>query len=438
MRMQDKRIYEFADFRLDLGERALSRSGESVPLRPKLFELLIFLIENRGRILEKEEITRFVWGSLSQGSPESPTANLNVNISNLRRELGDDPEKPMLIETVKGRGYRFLPAVRVVESPPARSTHTFLSAVGAGGSAASPALTSSLDRELREHLNGANSVNQAIANGLPHNGHGVPATGARKKKIYSGWRLIAVMVVISALALALAALMAKRGTSDRASYGADFAVDRPANNSSSGAANQAGSQLAGAQTEDVSTEQPRIDSIEPKTPVAWIGDEPIKVSGRGFRPGLSVTMVFPSGGSATLSGVAVGNVSPNEFTLLADFNNNPGEYRIRVNTPDGLNSNWWVFDASRIDLLPEITDVKQIETIDAKHRVAVSGRNFLQQVHAVVIYPDGKVDYLPVQRHSASSFVLRLDPRGHTGMFKVQAQNMGKGSNFVSFNLSSP
>ncbi|MGH9847795.1 MAG: winged helix-turn-helix domain-containing protein, partial [Blastocatellia bacterium] len=53
MGKQDSRVYEFADFRLETAERILSCDGKVVPLRPKLFELLVFLIERRGEILEK-------------------------------------------------------------------------------------------------------------------------------------------------------------------------------------------------------------------------------------------------------------------------------------------------------------------------------------------------------------------------------------------------
>src|SRR5262245_26490462 len=115
MQRQDHRIYEFGNFRLDLGERVLSRDGEIIPLRPKLFDLLQFLIENGGRLLKKDEITNAVWGAVSQGAPDQPAANLTVNISSLRQILGDDADKAMFIETVANWGYRFMAPVKIIQ-----------------------------------------------------------------------------------------------------------------------------------------------------------------------------------------------------------------------------------------------------------------------------------------------------------------------------------
>ena len=98
-------------------------------------------------------------------------------------------------------------------------------------------------------------------------------------------------------------------------------------------------------------------------------------------------MLFPGGGSATLSGTQLLDVQPDEFTMLVDFNNNPGEYRIRIHSPEDLHSDWFVFDVSPISLLPQITDIKQIGFIEGsptKARVDIIGSNFLQHAHAVL------------------------------------------------------
>lgn len=443
MRRQDQRIYEFVDFRLDLNERTLSRGGEVILLRPKLFELLVFLIENRGQILEKDEITRAVWGGTSQGSPDSPSANLNVNISNLRHELGDDPEKPMLIETLKGRGYRFLPLVRVIESPPAISTHSYLSAVGAA-SGVRPALLPSLDDEFEakrfeqpERPAAANARASSIAE-EERTASASAASG--RNTTFHGWMLIAAAIVISALALAVWTVTKIR--SNRAAEivgGANFAANHSSEKPSSNAGDPAGVQFHGSQIGDASAVQPQIDSIEPASPPAWIGDKQIKINGRGFRPGLSVMMVFPGGGSgANLSGAAVLNVTPESFVLLADFNNNPGEYRIRVDLADGSQSDWWTFDVLPANFSPEIDEVKEGRAVNGKRQIVVNGRNFLQHVHAALIHPDGYKEHLRVSRPSANTFYVFFDPRGQTGPFSVQAQNAGKGSNVVSFHLSQP
>jgi Tol biopolymer transport system component/DNA-binding winged helix-turn-helix (wHTH) protein len=102
-----KHLYEFGPFRLDAGERLLLRDGESVPLTPKAFDLLLTLVEHHGRLLEKEELLKKVW-------PDTfiEEANLSYNISLIRKALGDGENGHKFIETVPKRGYRFVAGVR--------------------------------------------------------------------------------------------------------------------------------------------------------------------------------------------------------------------------------------------------------------------------------------------------------------------------------------
>jgi TolB-like protein/DNA-binding winged helix-turn-helix (wHTH) protein/Flp pilus assembly protein TadD len=104
-----KRSYEFGPFRADLEQRLLLRQGEIVPLTSKVFETLLVLIEHRDRVLEKEELMRLVW-------PDTVVEdnNLTVNISTLRKALGDNASERRYIVTVPGRGYRFAAEVREV------------------------------------------------------------------------------------------------------------------------------------------------------------------------------------------------------------------------------------------------------------------------------------------------------------------------------------
>ena len=105
-----KHFYEFGPFRLDTRERLLLREGQPVPLTPKVFDVLWVLVENRGHILEKDELLQAVW-------PESfvEEGNLNRNISTLRKALGEEPNEKQYIETVPRRGYRFVAEVRELE-----------------------------------------------------------------------------------------------------------------------------------------------------------------------------------------------------------------------------------------------------------------------------------------------------------------------------------
>ena len=97
-----KRFFEFDRFRVDVAERELRRDGMRVPLTPKVFDMLLVLLEHRGRTVEKDQLIREVWGTVyvEDGS-------LNRSVSTLRKALGDDPSEQRFIKTVPKRGYRF-------------------------------------------------------------------------------------------------------------------------------------------------------------------------------------------------------------------------------------------------------------------------------------------------------------------------------------------
>jgi TolB-like protein/DNA-binding winged helix-turn-helix (wHTH) protein/thioredoxin-like negative regulator of GroEL len=107
MSEQSRPSYEFGPFSVDAGKRLLVCNGESVPLAPKVFEILLALIENRERVLTKDELLRQVWGDTSVEE-----GGLTRNVSILRKTLGEKPDDHQYIVTVPGRGYRFVAAVR--------------------------------------------------------------------------------------------------------------------------------------------------------------------------------------------------------------------------------------------------------------------------------------------------------------------------------------
>jgi DNA-binding winged helix-turn-helix (wHTH) protein/tetratricopeptide (TPR) repeat protein len=102
--------YEFDAFRLDARRRVLLRDGAPVALTAKAVDLLLVLIRERGDVLEKDELLRALW-------PDTVVeeGNLTVNISALRKALGESPQERRYILTVPGRGYRFVAAVREVD-----------------------------------------------------------------------------------------------------------------------------------------------------------------------------------------------------------------------------------------------------------------------------------------------------------------------------------
>jgi len=102
MNENNQGFYEFGPFRLDPVNRVLLRDGRPVALTPKMLEILLLLIEHRGQVVEKEEIMRTVWPDVFVEE-----GNLTVNISGLRKALGQVPGGRDYIETVQRRGYRF-------------------------------------------------------------------------------------------------------------------------------------------------------------------------------------------------------------------------------------------------------------------------------------------------------------------------------------------
>ena len=101
------RFLEFGPFRINASKRFLMRDAEVVRLTAKVFDTLFLLVEHGGRVLEKDELMTKLW-------PDTQVEenNLTVNVSALRRALGDSSSSPRYIETVPGRGYRFLANVR--------------------------------------------------------------------------------------------------------------------------------------------------------------------------------------------------------------------------------------------------------------------------------------------------------------------------------------
>src|ERR1700733_12691485 len=106
MSSEIKALYEFGRFRCNPREHLLLCDGKAVWLSPKSFEILVALIQSNGRLLTKDELMQKVW-------PDTfvEEANLTVNISALRKVLGETPGAQQYIETVPKRGYRFLAPV---------------------------------------------------------------------------------------------------------------------------------------------------------------------------------------------------------------------------------------------------------------------------------------------------------------------------------------
>ena len=103
MSQQNSIVRRFGEFRLDAGRRLLFKNAALVALPPKAFEILRFLVESGGQLVEKTELMREIW----QDSFVEDN-NLTVNMTLIRRALGEKRGENRFIATIPGRGYRFV------------------------------------------------------------------------------------------------------------------------------------------------------------------------------------------------------------------------------------------------------------------------------------------------------------------------------------------
>ncbi|HXQ70566.1 MAG TPA: winged helix-turn-helix domain-containing protein [Pyrinomonadaceae bacterium] len=111
-----KKVYEFKGFRLDGPQRRLLHHGQPVQLKSKIFDLLLFLVEMRGQLIEKDELMKEIW-------PDTIVEenNITVSMSVLRKILGEERLGREFIETVPRRGYRFVAEVKEIPVIPLRT-----------------------------------------------------------------------------------------------------------------------------------------------------------------------------------------------------------------------------------------------------------------------------------------------------------------------------
>jgi DNA-binding winged helix-turn-helix (wHTH) protein/TolB-like protein/lipopolysaccharide biosynthesis regulator YciM len=115
--------YQVADYLIDTDRYRISRGSEVVPVEPKVFDLLLCLIQHRDRVLSRDELFEKVWAGR-----EVSDATLSNHIKSARKALGDNGEQQHTIETVRGRGYQFIAAVSLppevtsLATTPAEST----------------------------------------------------------------------------------------------------------------------------------------------------------------------------------------------------------------------------------------------------------------------------------------------------------------------------
>jgi DNA-binding winged helix-turn-helix (wHTH) protein len=107
--MPEKKV-RFAEFELDFGRFQLSRGGNPVRLEGLPLQLLMYLVEHHRQLVTREQIASELWGKdvfvdIEQG--------INTAVRKIRIALEDDSAQPQYLQTVVGRGYRFVPDIRV-------------------------------------------------------------------------------------------------------------------------------------------------------------------------------------------------------------------------------------------------------------------------------------------------------------------------------------
>jgi two-component system, OmpR family, response regulator RegX3 len=100
--LQEQDLMEVGPVRLNIGKHQVSVNGSPVALPLKEFELLEFLMRNSGRVLTRSQLIDRVWG----GDYYGDTKTLDVHIKRLRAKIEEDPANPVLIQTIRGLGYK--------------------------------------------------------------------------------------------------------------------------------------------------------------------------------------------------------------------------------------------------------------------------------------------------------------------------------------------
>ena len=95
---------QIGNLRISEEKGCVQKNGETIPLTAMEFNLLLYLVKNRGNVLSKSQIIAQVWGSNFEGFDNT----LMVHIRRLREKIENDPAKPFYIQTIKKLGYKFV------------------------------------------------------------------------------------------------------------------------------------------------------------------------------------------------------------------------------------------------------------------------------------------------------------------------------------------
>lgn len=185
MEQQEIHSYDFGRFRLNPAKRVLLREGEPVPLTPKVFDILVTLVENSGQVVGKDDLMKRIWPTtfVEEG-------NLTQNVSLLRKALGESAGGVQFIETVPRRGYRFV--AQITRSQDDRS-----SSIGPAAHESSASESNGHDSRLDQTVESGMSSAEATTLSAPVQSSSPSRTFALFKKNRFGVGLTAAVVVIA-------------------------------------------------------------------------------------------------------------------------------------------------------------------------------------------------------------------------------------------------
>jgi DNA-binding winged helix-turn-helix (wHTH) protein len=164
--------FQFGPFVLDPLRRTLLKDGRPTRIRPKGFDILLVLVQAQGRLVKKDELMKAVW-------PDSfvEEGNVTLQISLLRKALGDDGSDHRYICNIPGRGYQFVAAVSEVRSNPSPENEQSVPGAVATGSG----LSQQTPGTAAAHRDGNTPPERYPACGYPACGrHYEPSAPARR------------------------------------------------------------------------------------------------------------------------------------------------------------------------------------------------------------------------------------------------------------------
>ena len=119
MNPSSKQIFRFGDVEVDLSQGSIRRGGQELHLRQQTFQVMIYLLENRERLVTKEELLESIW----KGTAVTDDALVQC-VMDIRRAIGDDSRRPHFIKTLPKVGYRFISPVEEHWSQPETTIET--------------------------------------------------------------------------------------------------------------------------------------------------------------------------------------------------------------------------------------------------------------------------------------------------------------------------